>query len=97
MLSRRVRNVEAVDKELVDNDDSARAESVASMISSTSSKGKEKKVDEVADKEAHSLIRRQSVIIEGLSLETDELKKRCQQLEVRDVNRIFRNGKVTQK
>merc|ERR1712098_1040380 len=55
--------------------------SVASMISSTSSKGKEKKVDEVADKEAHSLIRRQSVIIEGLSLETDELKKRCQQLE----------------
>merc|ERR1712098_942441 len=55
--------------------------SVASMISSTSSKGKEKKVDEVADKEAHSLIRRQSVIIEGLTLETDELKRRCQQLE----------------
>ena len=29
----------------------------------------------------HSVIRRQSVIIEGLTLETDELKRRCQYLE----------------
>lgn len=80
-LSRRVRNVETMEKDLIDNDDSARAESVASMISSTSSKGREKKEDEVTEKEAHSMIRRQSVIIEGLTLETDELKRRCQQLE----------------
>lgn len=80
-LSRRVRNVETMEKDLVDNDDSARAESVASMVSSTSSKGKEKKKDAVADKEAHSMIRRQSVIIEGLTLETDELRRRCQMLE----------------
>ena len=80
-LSRRVRNVETMEKDLVDNDDSARAESVASMVSSTSSKGKDKKKDEVADKEAHSMIRRQSVIIEGLTLETDELRRRCQMLE----------------
>ena len=84
-LSRRVRNVEAGDKELVDNDDSARAESVASMVSSVSSKGRDSKqrIEEkkVGDKEAHSVIRRQSVIIEGLTLETEELKRRCQYLE----------------
>ena len=84
-LSRRVRNVEAGDKELVDNDDSARAESVASMVSSVSSKGRDSKQrmeeKKVGDKEAHSVIRRQSVIIEGLTLETEELKRRCQYLE----------------
>ena len=84
-LSRRVRNVEAGDKELVDNDDSARAESVASMVSSVSSKGRDNKLrveeKKVGDKEAHSVIRRQSVIIEGLTLETEELKRRCQYLE----------------
>ena len=68
-------------RDLVDNDDSARAESVASMGSSASSKGREKKVSVEDPGEAHSMIRRQSVIIEGLTLETDELKRRCQMLE----------------
>ena len=68
-------------RDLVDNDDSARAESVASMASSASSKGREKKVRVEDPGEAHSMIRRQSVIIEGLTLETDELKRRCQMLE----------------
>jgi len=82
-LSRRVRS----DKDLVDNDDSARAESVASLVSSSSSKGQtrdgKQRLEENSggDKEAHSVIRRQSVIIEGLTLETDELKRRCQMLE----------------
>ena len=72
-------------KDLVDNDDSARAESVASIRSSNSSNTTEavKKIAEqtVDDKEAHSMIRRQSVIIEGLTLETDELRRKCQVLE----------------
>ena len=84
-LSRRVRSVETAD--IVDNDDSARAESVASLVSSSSSrgagKGRKPRVDSspAAESEAHSMIRRQSVIIEGLTLETDELKRRCQMLE----------------
>merc|ERR1719219_1492898 len=84
-LSRRVRSVETAD--IVDNDDSARAESVASLVSSSSSRGagrgKKARVDSspAAESEAHSMIRRQSVIIEGLTLETDELKRRCQMLE----------------
>ena len=82
-LSRRVRNVEENERDmarigdLIDNDDSAIAESVASFVSSTSSK--ERRADEVDerlhDRGSHSLIRRQSVIIEGLTLETEELKK----------------------
>ena len=68
-------------RDLVDNDDSARAESVASLVSSASSKGGEKTVMVESPGEAHSMIRRQSVIIEGLTLETDELKRRCQMLE----------------
>ena len=72
-------------KDLVDNDDSARAESVASIRSSNSSNTTDavKKIAEqtVDDKEAHSMIRRQSVIIEGLTLETDELRRKCQVLE----------------
>ena len=83
-LSRRVRSVETAD--IVDNDDSARAESVASMVSSSSSKGaagRKARQDSspAGESEAHSMIRRQSVIIEGLTLETDELKRRCQMLE----------------
>ena len=83
-LSRRVRSVETAD--IVDNDDSARAESVASLVSSSSSRGEGKRKPRVdsspaAESEAHSMIRRQSVIIEGLTLETDELKRRCQMLE----------------
>ena len=84
-LSRRVRSVETA--EIVDNDDSARAESVASLVSSTSSRGaagpRKPRLDSspAAESEAHSMIRRQSVIIEGLTLETDELKRRCQMLE----------------
>ena len=80
-LSRRVRNVESSGRDLVDNDDSARAESVTSLVSSASSKGREKTVAVESPGEAHSMIRRQSVIIEGLTLETDELKRRCQMLE----------------
>ena len=68
-------------RDLVDNDDSARAESVASMTSSASSKGREKRVRVEDPGQAHSMIRRQSVIIEGLTLETDELKRRCLMLE----------------
>mgnify|MGYP006863941299 CR=1 FL=1 len=68
-------------RDLVDNDDSARAESVASLVSSASSKDREKTVTAEVPGEAHSMIRRQSVIIEGLTLETDELKRRCQMLE----------------
>ena len=68
----------------MDNDDSARAESVASLgTSSTGSRGRARRGQEggAVEAEAHSMIRRQSVIIEGLTLETDELKRRCQMLE----------------
>ena len=83
-LSRRVRSVETAD--IVDNDDSARAESVASLVSSSSSRGaagRKARLESspAGESEAHSMIRRQSVIIEGLTLETDELKRRCQMLE----------------
>jgi len=58
--------------EVEDTGDSARAESVASSSSSRS------RVEAGAEL---SLVRRQSVIIEGLTLETDELRRRCQLLE----------------
>jgi len=70
-----------------DLNDSARAESIVSLNSSSSvtSKGASKDVRDdteiVDDIGAHSTIRRQSVIIEGLSLEADELKKKVQTLE----------------
>eukprot|EP00092_Neocalanus_flemingeri_P000681 GFUD01000723.1.p1 GENE.GFUD01000723.1~~GFUD01000723.1.p1 ORF type:complete len:1039 (+),score=197.49 GFUD01000723.1:946-4062(+) len=86
-LSRRVRDVERIDRDfarindLADNDDSARAESVASIVSSASSRGREKEKERVHNGETHSVIRRQSVIIEGLTLETEELRKKCQVLE----------------
>ena len=72
-----------IGQDLVDNDDSARAESVASLgTSSTGSRGRARRQEGGAvEAEAHSMIRRQSVIIEGLTLETDELKRRCQMLE----------------
>jgi len=81
-LSRRVRNVEEnerIREDVVDKDDSARAESVASFASSTNLEKRNE--GERSDDETHSLIRRQSVIIEGLTLETEELRKKCQVLE----------------
>ena len=86
-LSRRVRNVEQIDRDfervdnVVDNDDSARAESVVSLGSTTSSRIREDEQERVLGGENHSLIRRQSVIIEGLTLETEELRKKCQVME----------------
>jgi len=88
-LSRRVRNVEENERDIArvddfaDNDDSAIAESVASIVSSTSSKERQMGQDQESlyDRGSHSLIRRQSVIIEGLTLETEELRRRCQALE----------------
>ena len=88
-LSRRVRNVEEHERDIarvddfVDNSDSAIAESVASIASSTSSRERQMERDQenLFDRGSHSLIRRQSVIIEGLTLETEELRKRCQALE----------------
>jgi len=66
-----------------DVDDSARAESIVSITSSTSQKSREIKIksEPTEDPDPHSTIRRQSVIIEGLSLEADELKKKVQNLE----------------
>jgi DNA repair exonuclease SbcCD ATPase subunit len=86
-LSRRVSDVEQNDRDfervenVVDNDDSARAESVVSLGSSTSSRIREDEQERVLGGENLSLIRRQSVIIEGLTLETDELRKKCQVME----------------
>lgn len=86
-LSRRVRNVEQIDRDfervenVVDNDDSARAESVVSLGSSASSRIREDEQEGVLGGENDSLIRRQSVIIEGLTLETEELRKKCQVME----------------
>jgi len=86
-LTRRVRDVERNDRnfgrvnDLADNDDSARAESVASFVSSASSRGRVKENERANDGETHSVIRRQSVIIEGLTLETEELRKKCQVME----------------
>merc|ERR1712025_1531661 len=56
---------------------------MGSSSSRGAGRGKKARVDSspAADKEAHSMIRRQSVIIEGLTLETDELRRRCQMLE----------------
>eukprot|EP00090_Calanus_glacialis_P019040 TRINITY_DN29370_c0_g1_i1.p1 TRINITY_DN29370_c0_g1~~TRINITY_DN29370_c0_g1_i1.p1 ORF type:complete len:608 (-),score=148.56 TRINITY_DN29370_c0_g1_i1:162-1985(-) len=85
-LSRRVRNVEQIDRGFamsdcsVDNDDSARSESFVSLVSSTSAQRTEREQGRVINAGDHSLIRRQSVIIEGLTLETEELRKKCQEL-----------------
>jgi len=65
-----------------DLDDSARAESIVSITSTGSLKSKEAQMrpeEEVRD--PISTIRRQSVIIEGLSLEAEELKKKVINLE----------------
>jgi len=63
-----------------ENSDSARADSVSSIASEVDTlREKENKIENDGDK--HSLVRRQSVIIQGLTLETDELRKRCQKLE----------------
>jgi len=65
-----------------DLDDSARAESIVSITSTGSLKSKEAQIrpqEEVRD--PISTIRRQSVIIEGLSLEAEELKKKVINLE----------------
>jgi len=90
-LTKRVRDIEAAERgsggrvaDLADVDDSARAESITSGISSVSSKGERERIvpgGSEYDPEAHSTLRRQSVIIEGLTLETEELRKKCQQLE----------------
>jgi len=92
-LTRRVRDIEISEREsggrvaeLTDVDDSARAESITSGVSSTSSKGtrERRREDEAVgeyDPETQSTMRRQSVIIEGLTLETEELRKKCHQLE----------------
>jgi len=102
-LSRRVREIEGereiVDQrvaDLADVDDSARAESVTSLVSSTSSKGRQERSNQEqnnreGDVEVHSTIRRQSVIINGLSLETEELRRKCQQLE----NELGTHGTTT--
>jgi len=65
-----------------DNVDSARAESVSSFVSTHSSKGRRYVQDrQNKDDDSHSLIRRQYVIIDGLTMETEELRKKCQSME----------------
>jgi len=92
-LTQRVRDIEAGERgdrasggdvaELTEVADSGRAESIASGVSSVSSRGRARRVEEVNeyDPETQSTLRRQSVIIEGLTMETEELRKKCQQLE----------------
>jgi len=91
-LSHRIQQIEAQNREQIadigDLDDSARAESVTSILSSTSSKdrpGEERQGDVIETSEGgievHSTIRRQSVIIEGLTMETDELRRKCIELQ----------------
>ena len=94
-LTQRVRDIEAGERgergsggggdiaELNEVADSGRAESIASGISSVSSRGRARRLEEVGDydPETQSTLRRQSVIIEGLTMETEELRKKCQQLE----------------
>lgn len=74
-LSRKARNDP-------DNADSARTESVSSFVSTTSSKARryvQERENEGDD--SYSLIRRQSVIIDGLTMETEELRNKCQLME----------------
>merc|ERR1712180_486190 len=93
-LTQRVRDIEAGERgdrggeggdiaELTEVADSGRAESIASGSSSISSRGRARRVEAVGeyDPETQSTLRRQSVIIEGLTMETEELRKKCQQLE----------------
>ena len=96
-LTQRVRDIEAGERgergasggeggdvaELAEVADSGRAESIASGSSSISSRGRARRVEAVGeyDPETQSTLRRQSVIIEGLTMETEELRKKCQQLE----------------
>ena len=65
MLNRLTRDFERID-DIVDNDDSG-----VSLVSSTSSKIREDEQERVLNGGTHSLIRRQSVIIEGLTLENE--------------------------
>jgi len=74
-LSRKARNDP-------DNADSARTESVSSFVSTASSKARcyvQERENEGDD--SYSLIRRQSVIIDGLTMETEELRNKCQLME----------------
>jgi len=65
-----------------DNADSAQTESVSSFVSTHSSKGRRYMQErQNEDNDSHSLIRRQSVIIDGLTMETEELRKKCQSME----------------
>ncbi|XP_023334916.1 uncharacterized protein DKFZp434B061 [Eurytemora carolleeae] len=65
-----------------DLDDSARAESIVSITSTNStSRSRENKDRDDEVRDPHSTIRRQSVIIEGLSMEAEDLKKKVQSLE----------------
>jgi len=66
--------------------DSGRAESIVSGASSTASgRTRARRVTDddgvKYDPETQSTLRRQSVIIEGLTMETEELRKKCGQLE----------------
>lgn len=73
-----------------DLDDSARAESIVSLTNSTNSnrsreqqqqQHRHREYSEAEDGDTHSTIRRQSVIIEGLTMETDELRRKVLNLE----------------
>lgn len=67
-----------------DLDDSARAESIVSLTSTTSNRSRDhrhREYGEEGEGDTHSTIRRQSVIIEGLTMETEELRKKVQNLE----------------
>jgi len=92
-LSQRIQQIEVQNREQIaeigDLDDSARAESVTSMLSSTSSRDRQTDekagavhdIQEQGPPEAQGTIRRQSVIIEGLTMETDDLRRKCLQLQ----------------
>ena len=84
LLTQRVRDIEAGEQGdggggIEEVADSGRAESITSDISSVSCRENAKKVKEVG--ECQSTLRRQSVIIEGLTIETEELRNKCEQLE----------------
>jgi len=80
-LSQRVNNMERIEKDFERADDLA--ESLASHRSVSVPSGNRGVEDErLLDAEAHSLIRRQSIIIEGLTTETEELRKKCQVFDV---------------
>lgn len=92
-LTKRVRDIETAGRRGRSGDqdiaDSGRAESIISGASSVSSRGrasghKKKAGAEVEceyDPETQSTLRRQSVIIEGLTMETEELRRKCLVLE----------------